>query len=134
MDAIALSQELRIASQIDNPVDRVLEIMAVLTEAFASVGHATPVLVGGGAVDYYTGGKFGSRDIDALLYTPSKVVDRIMGYLAFSRWNRATGTTKRSKSCSSSRGAQMNRTSTQRLQSAKEPCASNALKAPSSPG
>lgn len=83
MDAIALSQELRIASQIENPVDRVMEIMAVLTEAFASVGHTTPVLVGGGAVDYYTGGKFGSRDIDALLYTPSKVVDRVMLALGF---------------------------------------------------
>lgn len=84
-DAETFRQELQTAARIVDPVGRNMEVMAVLSRAFESIGHTRPVLVGGAAVDYYTGGAFGSRDIDALLYTPSKVVDDVMTALGFEK-------------------------------------------------
>lgn len=82
-----LRKQLATAAAAMGP-DRILKVMAVLHQAFEARGFMTPVLVGGGAVEYYTHGGYTTGDIDALMYTPHEIVDEVMAGLGFTKFGK----------------------------------------------
>ena len=90
MQAMADIEELRKrlekAAEIGEMLDRRLWALGVITEALAPHG-VTPILVGGCAVEFYTGGGYATRDVDiALPGIPAFAT--IMSDLGFSREGR----------------------------------------------
>jgi len=81
-----LKKRIERAVEIENTLDRRLWVLGVITEALAPHG-ITPILVGGGAVEFYTGGGYATRDVDiALPGIPAFAT--IMSELGFSREGR----------------------------------------------
>lgn len=84
--ASVLIESLKQAAQlpVSNP-DRAIQIMAVLTRAFKANDYSVPILVGGGAVEYYTNGFYTTVDVDALLYSQHPKVNEVMRGLGFEK-------------------------------------------------
>lgn len=78
-----LKNRLRAASREKDYALRGVKIAAIISEAFQDAG-IEPILVGGTAVSFYTGGKYATRDIDMI--SPSgRATDSIMSNLGFSK-------------------------------------------------
>ena len=60
-----LKTRLAAAAAIQSIPERHLEIAAILTEALQGVG-VHPIVVGGGAVEFYTGGEYATGDLDLI--------------------------------------------------------------------
>ena len=65
LDIRELCQRLAKASKIIDLAERHIRVAAVVTLALDGVG-VHPILVGGGAVEFYTGGGYATGDIDML--------------------------------------------------------------------
>lgn len=70
-----------------NAVRKKLRFVALLGQLLGERGQLLPVLVGGSAVEVYTAGNYGSKDID-LVYDDSKALDEILLPLGFRRDGR----------------------------------------------
>lgn len=66
------------------PAERNIALAAVLTKAFKHVGYHLPTVVGGSAVEFWTHGGIGTKDLDMTLLTPHEKVDQVMTSLEFS--------------------------------------------------
>jgi len=82
-DIQELYESLRKASEIKEIPERHIHATAVLTNALATVG-VHPILVGGGAVEFYTGGAYSTGDID-LVAPEGKDTAVIMVALGFDK-------------------------------------------------
>ena len=76
-------------SQIRDNLRRKLAIASVITKALELSGLDTPILVGGMVVATYSGGQYGTEDID--MYSPDSNKDigevlRQLGYVPFNRY------------------------------------------------
>lgn len=81
-----LRDKLNRASREKDGAFRGVKIAAVISEAFREI-DIEPVLVGGGAVAFYTEGKYTTRDIDMI--SPSgKDIEEIMERLGFSKFGK----------------------------------------------
>lgn len=74
------------AAEISDPLKRRLFIVAVITAALAPHG-IRPVLIGGGAVEYYTFGGYTTKDTD-LAVADHQVLTQVMAELGFQRQGR----------------------------------------------
>ena len=63
LDIEELCQRLETSAQLTDIPERHLLVAAILTQALETVG-VHPILVGGGAVEFYTGGGYATGDID----------------------------------------------------------------------
>lgn len=63
-----LRERMERAAQIEDPLDRRLWVLAVITEFLAPSG-VKPILVGGAAVEFYTAGGYYTVDIDVVADT-----------------------------------------------------------------
>lgn len=79
-----LLAELEEVSRLEG-IERLFGLAAVLTKAFRAEGYPTPIVTGGTAVDFWAAHQLGTHDLDALLPTPSPVVDRVMRDLGFEK-------------------------------------------------
>jgi hypothetical protein len=59
-------------------------VLGVVTRALESDGVAAPILVGGGAVDFYTLGGYATQDIDVVIAARDKL-DAVLRELGFSK-------------------------------------------------
>ena len=66
-DLINLETLLRKAAGEKSPAKRGVKIAAVIARALRQIGE-DPVLVGGAAVEFYTGGSYSTKDIDMLAF------------------------------------------------------------------
>lgn len=73
------------AAQIEDPLDRRLWILAVITEFLAPSG-VKPILVGGAAVEFYTAGGYFTFDIDVVAET--QAMAKAMSELGFQKEGR----------------------------------------------
>ncbi|MCE5321731.1 nucleotidyltransferase family protein [bacterium] len=75
------------AAEIDDILDRRLFTLAVITWRLQELG-ITPVLVGGGAVQFYTLGGYTTKDIDVVMPTSPKVEDAMseLGFIKRGRY------------------------------------------------
>jgi hypothetical protein len=88
--ALMASQELRdrleTARDIAEPLKRRLFVLGVITSALQPYG-VRPILVGGGAVEYYTFGGYSTNDTD-LAVSDHQRLDEVLGQLGFRRVGR----------------------------------------------
>lgn len=82
-DVQDLRGRLATAAAVKDFPERHLEIAAVLTEALQSVG-VHPIVVGGGAVEFYTGGEYATGDLD-LIAPEGRELAVIMTALGFEK-------------------------------------------------
>lgn len=80
-----LKDRLDRAAGIEDPLERRLWVLAVITECLAATG-ARPVLVGGAAVEFYTSGGYTTFDMDVVADTQS--LDGALTDLGFARHGR----------------------------------------------
>lgn len=73
------------AAEIDDPLERRIWVLAIITESLAPTG-IKPVLVGGAAVEFYTAGGYTTFDMDIVSNT--QVLDRALIALGFSKDGR----------------------------------------------
>ncbi len=85
-DIEELRERLNRAADIADTLDRRLWVLAVITKALEPAG-ITPILVGGGAVEFYTGGGYATKDID-LVVPAAPAFGRVLSDLGFSREGR----------------------------------------------
>lgn len=85
-DIEELKECLNRAADIADTLDRRLWVLAVITKALEPAG-ITPILVGGGAVEFYTFGHYQTYDIDVAMPT-APVVDDTMAALGFRKSGR----------------------------------------------
>lgn len=77
LDIEALRAEIALATRIDNPAERALEIVAVIESVAAPLG-IHPVVVGGMAVYFWTASeRFLTHDIDVVMEIPDVLVRRL---------------------------------------------------------
>jgi hypothetical protein len=81
-----LRKQLGQAAGLENTLDRRLWVLGIITEALAQ-HNLVPVLVGGGAVEFYTGGGYATKDVDVVLPS-SPVLAAVMIDLGFTRAGR----------------------------------------------
>jgi hypothetical protein len=74
------------AKEIAEPLKRRLFVLGVITSALSPYG-VRPILIGGGAVEYYTFGGYTTRDTD-LAVADHQRLDEILGRLGFRRLGR----------------------------------------------
>lgn len=74
------------AAAIADPLKRRLFVVGVITAALAP-GGVRPVLIGGGAVEYYTFGGYATKDID-LAVSDHQLLAEVMAGLGFQRQGR----------------------------------------------
>lgn len=86
MIAESLPVRLEEAKKIDDPLKRRLFVLAVITAALEP-HHIRPILVGGGAVEYYTFGGYTTRDMD-LAVADHQLLAQVMAELGFARQGR----------------------------------------------
>ncbi|KXS49578.1 DUF6036 family nucleotidyltransferase [Halanaerobium congolense] len=72
---------------IDN-FSKKIKIIAVLTSAIKENLNLTPVVVGGQAVEFYTGGGYATMDVDMVCETSTKKIGEILEKLGFYRDNK----------------------------------------------
>lgn len=80
-----LKQRLCRAAAMDDPLDRRLWVLAIITESLKETG-VKPVLVGGAAVEFYTAGGYMTLDVDVVC--DSSVLDGPMADLGFAKEGR----------------------------------------------
>ncbi|MEN6357724.1 MAG: DUF6036 family nucleotidyltransferase [Armatimonadota bacterium] len=82
-----LKELLNSAAEIDDILDRRLFTLAVITQRLSELG-VKPVLVGGGAVQFYTLGGYTTKDIDVVMPTSAHVDDAMaeLGFLKRGRY------------------------------------------------
>lgn len=80
-----LRKQIDEAANVEDPLDRRLRVIAVITRALADTG-IKPVIVGGAAVEFYTSGGYTTFDID--LVCDSFALDAVLIELGFSREGR----------------------------------------------
>jgi excisionase family DNA binding protein len=71
---------------LDDPLERRLEFLALLSRAVIALGWPAPVVVGGHAVEFYTGGEYATVDID--LVGASEPLAEVLGDWGFLRQGR----------------------------------------------
>lgn len=71
------------AAAVKDFPERHLEIAAILTEALQTVG-VHPIVVGGGAVEFYTGGEYATGDLD-LIAPEGRELAVVMSALGFEK-------------------------------------------------
>jgi hypothetical protein len=81
-----LREQLDQAAGLENTLDRRLWVLSIITEALAQHG-LVPVLVGGGAVEFYTGGGYATKDVDVVIPS-SPAFGAVMSKLGFTRAGR----------------------------------------------
>jgi len=74
------------AAEIDDVLDRRILVLAIITERLAEL-RIKPILVGGGAVQFYTLGGYSTKDIDIVMPT-SAAIDNAMADLGFEKQGR----------------------------------------------
>src|SRR5687767_7721416 len=82
-DVQDLRGRLAVAAAVKDFPERHLEIAAILTEALQTVG-VHPIVVGGGAVEFYTGGEYATGDLD-LIAPEGRELAVIMTALGFEK-------------------------------------------------
>lgn len=82
----AATRELRRASEVEEPTERSVAVVAVLRAVLRDL-RVDPVIVGGMAVQYWTHGAFATTDIDVLLPV-DPAIDHRLGALGFRRDGR----------------------------------------------
>ncbi|MGM0500413.1 MAG: DUF6036 family nucleotidyltransferase [Bacillota bacterium] len=65
-----------------------IKIIAVLTSALKENLNVTPVVVGGQAVEFYTGGGYATMDVDIICEASTKKIGEILENLGFYRENK----------------------------------------------
>ena len=70
---------------IDNPLEKRLYFLGLLTKALEKY-NVQPVLIGGNAVEFYTAGGYATNDID--IAAPSEPVDKVLKEWEFSKEGR----------------------------------------------
>ena len=73
--------------EIDN-FSKKIKIIAVLTSALKENLNLTPVVVGGQAVEFYTGGGYATMDVDIICEASTKKIGEILEKLGFYRENK----------------------------------------------
>lgn len=73
------------AGEIKDPLDRRMWVLAIITQYLAPTG-IKPVLVGGGAVEFYTSGGYTTFDIDVI--ADSQALEPVMAELGFTKQGR----------------------------------------------
>jgi hypothetical protein len=82
-DVSDLRERLGAAASIKDISERHLEIAAILTEALQSVG-VHPIVVGGAAVEFFTGGEYATGDLD-LIAPEGRELAVVMSALGFEK-------------------------------------------------
>lgn len=89
-EALMVSQELRDrlekAREIAEPLKRRLFVLGVITAALHPYG-VRPILIGGGAVEYYTFGGYSTKDTD-LAVSDYQRLDEVLAQLGFRKLGR----------------------------------------------
>lgn len=83
-DLDPVCERLTRAIGIADPFRRRMYVLGVVTRALESDGVAAPILVGGGAVDFYTLGGCATQDIDVVIAARDKL-DAVLRELGFSK-------------------------------------------------
>lgn len=65
-----------------------IKIIAVITSAIKENLNLTPVVVGGQAVEFYTGGGYATMDVDIICEASTKKIGEILEKLGFYRENK----------------------------------------------
>ena len=73
--------------EIDN-FSKKIKIIAVLTSVLKENLNLTPVVVGGQAVEFYTGGGYATMDVDIICEASTKKIGEILEKLGFYRENK----------------------------------------------
>ena len=81
-----LKKRLDRVGEIDEPLERRIQALAIVTECLSGTG-ITPILVGGTAVSFYTLGGYATEDIDVAMVS-APVVDQVLADLGFAKENR----------------------------------------------
>lgn len=81
-----LQEKLKKAASIENPLKKRLWILAVITEALHPY-KIRPILIGGGAVEYYTFGGYATFDLD-IAASDHQVLTEVMDNLGFKKEGR----------------------------------------------
>ena len=82
-DVSDLRERLGAAATIKDISERHLEIAAIVTEALQSVG-VHPIVVGGAAVEFFTGGEYATGDLD-LIAPEGRELAVVMSALGFEK-------------------------------------------------
>lgn len=86
-----MNYKMEIESIINEDIDnfsKKLKIIAVLTSAIKEKLNLTPVVVGGQAVEFYTGGGYATMDVDIICETSTKKIAEVIEKLGFYRDNK----------------------------------------------
>ncbi|MFW5979626.1 MAG: DUF6036 family nucleotidyltransferase [Halanaerobium sp.] len=86
-----MNYKMEIESIINEDIDnfsKKLKIIAVLTSAIKEKLNLTPVVVGGQAVEFYTGGGYATMDVDMICETSTKKIAEVIEKLGFYRDNK----------------------------------------------
>jgi hypothetical protein len=81
-----LRKRLDQAGQVEDPLVRRMLALAIITEGLSET-RIRPIMVGGGAVAFYTLGGYTTQDIDVVM-PAAPVVDRVMSDLGFEKSGR----------------------------------------------
>lgn len=79
--------EIILNEDIDN-FSKKIKIIAVLTSAIKESLNLTPVVVGGQAVEFYTGGGYATMDVDMICEASTEQIGKILEKLGFYRDNK----------------------------------------------
>lgn len=80
-----------IDSVLDEDIDnfsKKIKIIAVLTSAIKENLNITPVVVGGQAVEFYTGGGYATMDVDIICEASTEKIGKILEKIGFYRDNK----------------------------------------------
>lgn len=84
VDHDSVRRRLAQAASIADPFRRRMYVLGIVTSALVADGVVPPILVGGGAVDFYTLGGYATQDIDVVIAAHDKLdavlKDRLRGY------------------------------------------------------
>jgi hypothetical protein len=86
-----MNYKIEIESIINEDIDnfsKKLKIIAVLTSAIKENLNLTPVIVGGQAVEFYTGGGYATMDVDMICEASTKKIAEVIEKLKFYRDNK----------------------------------------------
>ncbi|MEW5767246.1 MAG: DUF6036 family nucleotidyltransferase [bacterium] len=81
-----LREKLKKAASIENPLKKRLWILAVITEALHPY-NVKPILIGGGAVEYYTFGGYATFDLD-MAVSDHQILTEVMDNLGLKKEGR----------------------------------------------
>jgi hypothetical protein len=84
VDHDSFRRRLAQAAGIADPFRRRMYVLGIVTSALVADGVVPPILVGGGAVDFYTLGGYATQDIDVVIAARDKL-DAVLKELGFSK-------------------------------------------------